>query len=404
MLALVRGAHELAAPHRARGLGRAAAAACSTRRWPRPGSRRAVADVAQILLAGADLPAEERALHEALAGARLGARDSRSATTRSRVLRAGTERGWGVAVVCGAGINCVGVAPGRPPRALPRARGDHRRLGRRLRRRPRGARRGGAQRGRARAADLARARGARALRPRRRRSELAEAMHLGGSRSGGVIELAPVVLAEARADAVAAGLVDRLARRGRRAGAGRAGAASGCTSARSRCCWAAGCCAARRRRRSRRPSRAGAWAPRVRCARDGAPPIVGAALLALDELGAGGEAQARAAPRARRRGPRSDREADLMAEVRFEQATRDLPGHRRAGASTRSTWTIGDGELMVLVGPSGSGKIDRAADARRARGGRRRGRLHRRPRRHRRSRRRAATWRWCSRTTRSTRT
>ena len=27
------------------------------------------------------------------------------------VLRAGTERGWGVAVVCGAGINCVGVAP-----------------------------------------------------------------------------------------------------------------------------------------------------------------------------------------------------------------------------------------------------------------------------------------------------
>ena len=27
------------------------------------------------------------------------------------VLRAGTERGWGVAVVCGAGINCVGVSP-----------------------------------------------------------------------------------------------------------------------------------------------------------------------------------------------------------------------------------------------------------------------------------------------------
>ena len=27
------------------------------------------------------------------------------------VLRAGTERGWGVAVVCGAGINCVGVGP-----------------------------------------------------------------------------------------------------------------------------------------------------------------------------------------------------------------------------------------------------------------------------------------------------
>ena len=63
------------------------------------------------------------------------------------VLRAGTERGWGVAVVCGAGINCVGVAPDGRARALSGARGDHRRLGRRLRRRsrrrsprPRGAR------------------------------------------------------------------------------------------------------------------------------------------------------------------------------------------------------------------------------------------------------------------------
>src|SRR5262249_56637652 len=27
------------------------------------------------------------------------------------VVRAGTERGWGVAVTCGAGINCVGVSP-----------------------------------------------------------------------------------------------------------------------------------------------------------------------------------------------------------------------------------------------------------------------------------------------------
>src|SRR6478735_7838014 len=27
------------------------------------------------------------------------------------VLRAGTESGWGVAITCGAGINCVGVGP-----------------------------------------------------------------------------------------------------------------------------------------------------------------------------------------------------------------------------------------------------------------------------------------------------
>ena len=61
------------------------------------------------------------------------------------VLRAGTERGWGVAVTCGAGINCVGVAPDGRARSLPGARRDHRRLGRRLRRRPGrplGARRG----------------------------------------------------------------------------------------------------------------------------------------------------------------------------------------------------------------------------------------------------------------------
>ena len=45
-----------------------------------------------------------------------------------------------------------------------------------------------------------------------------------------------------------------------------------------------------------------------------------------------------------------------MADVRFEQATRDLSRHRRSRRSTRSISTIEDGEFMVLVGPSGSGK------------------------------------------------
>ena len=72
--------------------------------------RRAGRRVGQVLLAGLDFPVEERALHDARRGARLGA-DSRVGNDTFAVLRAGTERGWGVAVVCGAGINCVGVGP-----------------------------------------------------------------------------------------------------------------------------------------------------------------------------------------------------------------------------------------------------------------------------------------------------
>src|SRR6185295_13351722 len=69
-----------------------------------------VADVARILLAGADLPQEERAVHEAVAE-----RDWAASITVANdtfgVLRAGTDEGWGVAIVCGAGVNCVGVDP-----------------------------------------------------------------------------------------------------------------------------------------------------------------------------------------------------------------------------------------------------------------------------------------------------
>jgi N-acetylglucosamine kinase-like BadF-type ATPase len=68
------------------------------------------ADVAQVLLAGVDFPEEEDQLRAAL--------DERGWATTTHVgndtfavLRAGTERGWGVAITCGAGINCVGVAP-----------------------------------------------------------------------------------------------------------------------------------------------------------------------------------------------------------------------------------------------------------------------------------------------------
>jgi N-acetylglucosamine kinase-like BadF-type ATPase len=66
-------------------------------------------------LAGADLPSEEDALAEAVR-TRKWSRTSVVLNDTFAILRAGVtltdgERPWGVAVVCGAGINCVGVAP-----------------------------------------------------------------------------------------------------------------------------------------------------------------------------------------------------------------------------------------------------------------------------------------------------
>jgi len=70
----------------------------------------AVAQVAHLLLAGVDFPAEEDEARAAVVR-RGWAERTAVANDTFAVLRAGTERGWGVAVVCGAGINCVGVAP-----------------------------------------------------------------------------------------------------------------------------------------------------------------------------------------------------------------------------------------------------------------------------------------------------
>ena len=67
-------------------------------------------------LANADLPVEEVQIAEQHARPGLGATASMSPTTRSLLLRAGTDQPRGVAVVCGAGINCVGLLPdGAPP-------------------------------------------------------------------------------------------------------------------------------------------------------------------------------------------------------------------------------------------------------------------------------------------------
>ncbi|MEU5694716.1 BadF/BadG/BcrA/BcrD ATPase family protein [Actinosynnema sp. NPDC020468] len=77
-------------------------------------------------LAGADLPQEEEDLRAAIAG--LGWSETTVVGNDTfALLRAGTADGIGVAVVCGAGINCVAVAPdGRTHRfpALGRISGD----------------------------------------------------------------------------------------------------------------------------------------------------------------------------------------------------------------------------------------------------------------------------------------
>jgi N-acetylglucosamine kinase-like BadF-type ATPase len=87
---------------------------------------RAVGPVARhtsACLAGADLPAEEAQLTAAIQ-AQGWSLTSAVANDTFAVLRAGLtpgegERPWGIAVTCGAGINCVGVAPdGRTTRFL----------------------------------------------------------------------------------------------------------------------------------------------------------------------------------------------------------------------------------------------------------------------------------------------
>lgn len=68
-----------------------------------------VADVARVLLAGADLDEEVNALQTAL-GALGWAPSLVVENDTLALLRTGTDRGWGVAVVCGGGINAVGIA------------------------------------------------------------------------------------------------------------------------------------------------------------------------------------------------------------------------------------------------------------------------------------------------------
>jgi N-acetylglucosamine kinase-like BadF-type ATPase len=67
-------------------------------------------DLAVLCLAGMDSPADERVLAAAHGDGGL-ARDVQLHNDTEAVLRAGSPDGWGVGVVLGAGINAVGVSP-----------------------------------------------------------------------------------------------------------------------------------------------------------------------------------------------------------------------------------------------------------------------------------------------------
>jgi N-acetylglucosamine kinase-like BadF-type ATPase len=66
--------------------------------------------VGVFCLAGLDLPVDEARLHEAVAGRGWSNRNILHNDTMA-VLRAGVAQGWGVGLVCGAGINCAGLGP-----------------------------------------------------------------------------------------------------------------------------------------------------------------------------------------------------------------------------------------------------------------------------------------------------
>jgi N-acetylglucosamine kinase-like BadF-type ATPase len=253
---------------------------------------RPLARLGVFCLAGADFPADDRRLRTWLAGHGWAGEDLLRNDTFA-VLRAGTKRHWGVAVVCGSGMNCSGVAPdGRVFRfpAIGRASGDWG---------------GGEDLGADALWFSVRAEDGRGERTvlsllvaehfeMRRARQVAEAIHLRRLSEDRLLELAPLVFgAAASGDPVARSLVDRQA--------GEVVAMAG---------------TAIRRLRMRKLDvdvvlgggifrnafppffemiRDGlrAVAPASRIAVMDAPPLVGAVLLALDVLGAGQAAERR---------------------------------------------------------------------------------------------------------------
>jgi N-acetylglucosamine kinase-like BadF-type ATPase len=307
-------------------------------------------EVAYVMLAGADLPEEERRLQDAV-GERGWARRTRVANDTFAVLRAGTDRGWGVAVVCGAGINCVGVAPdGRVARwpALGAITGDWG---------------GGYDVGLAALSAAVRSadgRGSRTvLEDVAARHfglpsavDVGQAIHQRRIASRRLVELAPLVLRLAAEDAVAGAIASRLAgevvafarvaieRLGLAAEAVDVVLGGGLLRAEH-----GGLVAAVQRGLE-------AVAPRAAIRLSPDPPIVGAALLALDDLGAAPGARARL-------------RAELRAAVAAEEGARaatgeDGDGTGPAGARADALAAGADGPVSPepSLGAAGAGGRD----------------------------------------------
>jgi len=171
---------------------------------------RAPADLAVLLIAGLDFPDEEET-YLAEAERRGWAAEVVVGNDTFAVLRAGSESGWGVAVTCGAGMNCVGVGPdGRQARfaSLGPISGD--------------AMDGAPAVGLAAVAAAARSEDGRSSKTELERLvpehfglatpvELARSVHAGTIPWRRLGELAPLVFQAAETDSVAAEIVDRQA-------------------------------------------------------------------------------------------------------------------------------------------------------------------------------------------------
>jgi N-acetylglucosamine kinase-like BadF-type ATPase len=165
---------------------------------------------AEVFLAGADLPAEVHLLTRTLAEQRWGHELALENDTFA-LLRAGTDAPDAIAVVCGAGINCVGrTGDGRTARfpSLGRLSGDWGGGGHLSWLALWHAVRG--EDGRGPATDLTRAVADHFGRPTA--EAVGAAMHLGELEEARLAELSPVLFAVAEAgDRVARGVVDRQA-------------------------------------------------------------------------------------------------------------------------------------------------------------------------------------------------
>jgi N-acetylglucosamine kinase-like BadF-type ATPase len=247
-----------------------------------------VAAVGRLCMAGVDFPAEEAVLQERVAALGWAERTSVANDTYA-VLWAGTDHGWGVGVVCGAGINCVAVAPdGRQVRfpALGDITGDWG---------------GGNDVGMAALSAAARSEDGRGPKTSLEEKvpahfglttpfEVAEAMHLGTIHRRQVLELPPLVFAEAEHDLVAARIVERLIFEIValvRASLTRLDLTQEHVQV------ALGGGLARNMSLDAMREQLREIGPHIEVRLTQAPPVLGAALSALDELGAGPQAQAR---------------------------------------------------------------------------------------------------------------